>query len=220
MPVAVNVPPSLSLEALKKRLDITRGEHDEVLGGFLEAAFEQAQAPWPDGCGRLLLPDPALVVVPGDPQADPVVPDTYTDTADPVTRSFPSGGRRRVLIPDARSIEPAGVVVDGAPVDPSSSSTAGYELLWNRGHVVALMLPSGTYSEVFVTGRFGFATLPPSLREAIYTLASRMWHERAALQSDTVAVVEGAGVQYLRQLPPRVKLAFSSWRVPAGYGGA
>lgn len=213
----------LSVDGLKLRMDHQRGANDPVLLGYLEAAFEQAQAPWPDGTGRLLLPDPALVFVPDDPQPDPAPPapvGTYEDTADPVTRSYELGGRRRVVVPDLRFIADDGVVQDGTVVPVSALADVGYEMLSHRGHVVQISIPEGSWGELSVTGRFGFATVPPLLREAIYVLAARMWHERAALQADQAPAGDGAVQTYFRQLPARVRTAFSAYKLPGGVAGA
>ena len=206
------LPIDLTVEGLKLRLDHTRDVNDELLEEYLLAAFQQAQAPWPDGCGRLLLPTPALVNT-GTAEA-PV----YVDTAQPVARTFRPGGRRRIVLPDARHIE--SVTSGGVAVTAGDATTPGYELLELQGHFVQLSLLEGTYGDVVVTGRFGFAYLHADLTEAIYTLAQRYWHERVALQGDQGTTPEGgAGQTYLRQLPPRVRLAFSSYRLPGAVGG-
>jgi hypothetical protein len=213
-------PPSLTVDGLKARLDHTRDVNDDLLGDYLEAAFEQAQAPWPDGCGRLLRPDPALRFESADPPTEPPT-GTYVDDEDPVTRTFQLGGRRRVVLPDMRTLADDGVVLDGTVVDAESLEAQGYELFMHKGHAVMLSVPTGSYGELEVTGRFGFATLPADLREAVYALAARYWHERAAMQADAVQVGEGAPTSaYYRQLPPRVRLTFSAYKLPAGLGGA
>lgn len=214
----------LSVAGLKLRMDVTRSANDEVLLGYLEAAFEQAQAPWPDGTGRLLVSDPALAFVPDDPQPDPAPEGGpvghYEDTADPVTRSYELGGRRRVVVPDLRFIADDGVVQDGTAVPASALGAVGYEVLRHQGHVVQISIPEGSWGELSVTGRFGFATVPPLLREAIYVLAARMWHERAALQADQAPAGDGAVQTYFRQLPARVRTAFSAYKLPGGVAGA
>lgn len=211
----LDLPPDLTLAGLKSRMEKKLAKDDEVLGAYLEAAFDQAQAPWPDGCGRLLRPDPPIVNT-GTEEA-PV----WADSGDPVVHTFKPGGRRRVMLPDARSLVEGAVLVDGTAVPAGSATTDGYELLMHKGVYVQLSVPTGTYGEVSVTGKFGFYPLPATLREAIYALANRYWLERAALQSDTVAVGEGAApLTYLRQLPPRVRVAFSAYKKPLALGGA
>lgn len=208
-------PPSLTLQGLKDRLDHKLAGNDELLGEYLEAAFEQAQAPWPDGCGRLLRPDPAIVVG-GTPEAP-----TYADTDDPVERTFPLRGRRKVVLPDLRELT-GDVLVDGTVVPADSLEAQGYELTRHQGQVVLIAVPTGSYGEITIMGRWGFGPLlPADLREAIYTLAQRYWHERAAMQSDSVQLEPGAPAQaYYRQLPPRVRLTFSKYKLPGAIGGA
>jgi hypothetical protein len=213
------VPAGLDLAAFKRRVDSTKESQNPLLEELLEEAFEQAQAPFPYGCGRLLAPNPGLVETdPGDPEADPPVPATYADTADPVAVTVePRDPRkRRVLIPDARLITQ--VSADGATV--ASTGDSRYTTFAHRGHVVQLTLPVSCES-VTVTGRFGFVALPVSLRGAIYTLAARMWHERDQQFADQVPAGDGAPAQaFYRQLPVRVKLVFAGFRVPAGIAGA
>lgn len=202
-PPAALWPPSLSLDEFKRRGDIIGmldgDPDDEMLSSFLAAAFEQAQAPPPLGCGRTLWPDPAA------------------DGDDPVDRTFtigPGSVTRTVLIPDARQI--TAVTIDG-------TATTSYTPISRNGHIVALTLPAvaGTDAtdatrQVVVTGRFGFSDIPVSLREAVYMLAARLYYERSAQYADQVAIAEGTAVQsYYRQLPPRVKLAFASFAPPA-----
>jgi hypothetical protein len=201
-PAAVPATGRLTLAELKERIDKELTDDDDVLAAYLEAAFQQAQAPPPYGCGRLLVPDPA------------------SDLDEPVTRSIRAGGRRRVAIPDARAITK--VVVDDDVV-------TDYEVFERNGHIVQLQLPrvasaaltsvDPTPKTIEITGRFGFIEIPSDLREAIYLLAARAFHERDAAYADQVAIAEGAGVQtYYRQLPPRTKLAFATYSLPAGMG--
>lgn len=198
------LPFSLSLEELKRRVDHKMDLDEDLLADDLAAAVLAAQAPPPLGTGRLLIPDPAR-------DADPVVERALTST------------RRRVRVPDARTITT--VSVDG-------SAVTGYTTTLHRGLVVQLLLaddgqwvpdPSTqVYSSraVTVTGRFGFEQVPIDLAGAIYQLAARWHYERQAQYADQVEVMEGAAVQaYFRQLPPRVKLVFASYAVPAAAGG-
>lgn len=195
---------SLSLEELKEHLDAELIGDDDLLERYLAAAFLQAQAPAPYGCGRLLTPDPA-------PGADPVV-----------RTSRLRGSRRRVVVRDAREI--TAVTVDDA--------AAAWEVALERDdHIVLIDLPDlaapvGTADGRLarrvceVTGRFGFEAIPDNLRNAIYVLAARAVHERDAAYADQVAIAEGAGVQsYYRQLPPATKLVFATYSLPSGLGG-
>lgn len=80
----------LTLERLKRRLDREFDDDDDKLQEALDAAFLQAQAPHPYGCGRLLVP---------------------TDAG--VARTV-KVRRGRALVPDASQI--ASVTVDGLTV--------------------------------------------------------------------------------------------------------
>ncbi len=179
------MPDQLTVAGLKRRMDKQLSADDEALEGWLAAAFDQAQAAPPYGCGRLLEPNPA------DAEDDPV------------EMRFTPHGSRFVRIPDGRVI--TDVLADGSPV--------AYEQLARQGHIVRLELPRPARI-VTVTGRFGFATLPENLVDAIYVLAARYFYERAALYADRVVVGEGAVAEsYYRQLPPRTKLVFATFTI-------
>lgn len=189
----------LTLAELKRHIDKELCADDPLLEQYLVAAFEQAQAPPPYGCGRLLLPDP------------------FDDASDPAERSFQVPGHRTLVpVPDAREL--ASVTVGGTAV-------SAYTTVLRNGLIVALSLsvaPSTTEatSVVELVGRFGFASIPMNLREAIYILAARSFYERNAQFADQVALGEGGGVQaYYRQLPPRTKVTFASFAPPTGYVG-
>jgi hypothetical protein len=219
--------PDLSVDELKDRVDKQLDGDDPLLTDYLAAAWLQAQAPAPYGCGRNLTPDPELA--PGASENDPPI-----DTLEPVERVLRPGGARgrHVLVPDAREI--VSVTADGTALTVDAD-TDGYEVLKRDGHVVRITLTAGrrwcdgrwTWDQVAqptravtVVGRFGFAVLPDHLKEAIYQLASRMYLERDAQQADQVVLAEGMGVQsYYRQLPPRTKLAFASLALPTGLAG-
>jgi hypothetical protein len=198
------LPHSLSLEELKRRVDHKMDVDEDLLADDLAAAVMAAQAAPPNGTGRLLIADP------------------LRDTDAAVTRTVTST-RRRVRVPDARTI--TAITVDG-------SATVAYTTVTHRGLIVQLTfaddgrwiavpgvsVPSDRVVEV--TGRFGFSQIPMDLAGAIYQLAARWHYERQAQYADQVEVMEGAAVQaYFRQLPPRVKLVFASYAVPAAVGG-
>lgn len=201
------IPRSLSLEALKRRVDHKMDVDEDLLADDLVSAFLQAQRPWPYGTGRLLAPDPAL-------DDDPAVTRTVLTT------------RRRVRVPDARVLD---------TVTLGGSEVTGYGTRSRDGVVVQIALADDgawtarggallgydpTERTVVMTGRFGFARIPEDLAGAIYQLAARWHYERQAQYADQVEVLEGAAVQaYFRQLPPRVKLVFQSYALPAGIGG-
>lgn len=198
------LPRSLSLEELKRRVDHKMTVDEDLLADDLAAAVLQAQAPPPFGTGRLLFADP-------ERDTDPVVTRTVTST------------RRRVRVPDARTITV--VEVDGVEV-------TDYTTISHRDLIVQVTLAEdgswvpipgeSVYSDrtVEVTGRFGFVQVPVDLAGAIYQLAARWHYERQAQYADQVEVMEGAAVQaYFRQLPPRVKLVFAGYAVPSAVGG-
>lgn len=211
------LPSWLRLDELKARID-RENVDEELLAGFLVAAFAQAQEAPPYGCGRVLLPDPGLV--------------DGSDTGSPVERELPVFGRT-VLVPDARAI--TAVLGSADAVLSEGDDYGNYRALRHKGVVVALRLASGRRTSGYrlawpndsnwpttikVTGRFGFVSVEQNLVEAIYTLAGRMYFERDAQYSDQVRVAEGAvGEAYFRQLPVRTKLAFQTYAVPAAYAG-
>ncbi len=184
---------TLTLDGLKARMDRGFDGDDEVLQAYLDEALEQAQAPPPHGCGRLLIPDPE------------------DEDDDPVQRRIRAHGGRFVRIPDAREITE--VLVDDDVV-------TDYETKSRNGVIVGLELPDEC-DAVKVTGRFGLWPIPASLGGAIYILAARSYYEQAAQFADQVEVLEGTAVHsYYRQLPPRTKLAFASFTVPSDVLGA
>lgn len=204
--------PDLTLAELKRVLDKTGDGDDELLELYLAAALEQAQAPAPYGCGRLLVPDPADDVAPAVSRTLRVAGPSRTFGDDYAGLPIRASRRWRVSVPDARAI--TAVTVDGAAV-----ASSDYDAFTHRGHIVGLAVNAAA-AEVTVTGRFGFLAIPDSLRVAIYTLAARAFHERDAGFSDQAAIAEGAPVQaYYRQLPPAVKLVFASFAVPRGVAG-
>lgn len=191
------VPAGLQLAELKQLVDVQLSTHDPVLELHLEAAYLQAQAPPPYGCGRLLTPDPE-VIAPTEEDPDP-------DQPEPVTRRVRLHGSRFVRVPDARELTT--VEADGVELVAETD----YEILERNDHIVRLELFRRP-RVIILTGRFGFAEIPANLREAIYILAARSFYERGAQFADQVALAEGLGVQqYFRQLPPRVRLVFAAY---------
>lgn len=179
------IPSSLSLDELKRRLGRELDVDDDTLKAYLDAAFAQAQAPYPFGCGRLLEPDPA------DPAA------TTTRTVR-VTHG-------RALVKDASSL---------STVTVAGSAVTGYRTLTKDGYIVQISGLPNTATEAVLTGRFGFSAIPANLADAIYVLAARMRYEEAAMYADNVAVLEGdAASVYYRQLPVRTKLVFATYMV-------
>lgn len=198
------VPDSLSLAELKQQSDLKLAADEPLLERLLEAAFMQAQAPAPYGCGRLLEPDPPLVEVGG----------VLEDTAPPVTRRVRvRSPRRRVVVPDARQI--TAVTADGTAL-----AADGWETVLERDGVIVQIELAETCKVCEITGRFGFLEIPANLKLGIYILAARAYYERDARYADQVAVVEGASASaYYRQLPPATKHAFGTFTLPPGVAG-
>jgi hypothetical protein len=131
-------------------------------------------------------------------------------TPDSTPRTLPVR-RGRAIVPDASTI--TAVTVDAI-------AATGYRVLRKDGYIVQITGLPDTATEAVVDGAFGFTSLPANLADAIYVLAARMHYEEAAQYADQVAVLEGAAVQnYYRQLPPRTKLVFQTFAVPAAVAG-
>jgi hypothetical protein len=235
--VGAPLPDWLNVAGLKRRVDKQLSGDDVLLEEYLQGALAQAQAPYPLGCGRLLMPNPPL-------------DGAGNDTAGPVTLGITASGRR-IVLPDARTItkveandvEPE-AWEDGqewtsewvaADEDLTPQVITNYQTTTRDGMVLQITMPrdhplwssrgerfSETRERTFVavTGKFGFVTPPADLVEAIYILAARAFYEREVQYADQVQVAEGAAVQaYYRQLPPRTKLAFTSYAPEEGLGG-
>lgn len=206
-PAGPPLSPGLTLTGLKDILGKELNADDDELQRYLEAAFKQAQANPPYGCGRLLTPDPA------------------SELDAEVQRTFKLTGRR-VRIPDARVISQ--VLLDDVASD--------FTTIDQDDHIVAITLPRDPVPSYYppvwspapaltrqpvvkVTGRFGFTMIPPDLVEGIYELAARYHYEKAAQYADQVEILEGGAIQnYYRQLPDRTWRAFKTYSVPT-YAG-
>jgi hypothetical protein len=191
-----SLPSGLTVSTLRSYLDeqsfdVEDDPNEELLQGFLLAAFAQAAEAPPYGCGRVLVPDPA-------------------DDASTVTRRRLSRGSRFVRVPDARAITE--VKVDG-------TATESFETLERNGLIVRLELACRGSEVVEITGRFGYLELPWLLSDAIYVLAARYWMERQSRFTDGLQFHDGAPMQRLRLLPNRTKMVFQSFTVPAAVGG-
>jgi hypothetical protein len=195
------------------------------LADYLLASLVQVQAPYPLGCGRLLVPEP------------PVVEQEGKDVSVPVTRTTVQRGRR-VNVADAREVTRLAVAPDA--FDEAEEVTQ-YTTVVRDGQIVRLDLPQEprwrwsyvrgeegwdteppwrTLRRFEVTGRFGFAAIPPLLVEAIYILAARSFYEREAQYADRIVVGEGAVAQsYFRDLPPRARLALETYSLTDDQGG-
>lgn len=192
------VPSSLSLDVLKRRLEITRANNDDDLGLMLRGVI--AFAAGPTATNR---------------QLTPLVATTYTGRV----------RNGRIRVPDARTV--TAVTVGGVAVtvyeltsdhgyithvviDPDASLPTGWASEWpigNRSRLVAS-----------VTGTFGMDPIPDDLADAIYTHAARNWKEKEAMYADQVALDEGgAVVNYFRSMPPRVKAVYEDYRMASDW---
>jgi hypothetical protein len=207
MPIIIPGPSGqLTLEALKRRLDRELSVDDDKLQDYLDAAFAQAQAPAPFGCGRLLVPGDA-----GETRTVKVHHQHAHRTWDYPYSDFGPLPRGRALIADASVI--SSVVANGSPV-------TDYDVVRHSGYIVQITGLDHDIRSIDVTGTFGFSSMPANLVDAIYVLAARMSYEEAAQYADQVSILEGTAVQsYYRQLPPRVKLVFGTFTVPTAVAG-
>jgi len=210
-----SLPSSLTVAGLKQRIDKKSTAEDELLRELLEAAFAQAQGPPPYGCGRLLSQTSQVTKTFRLRWRRIVLPDASEITSVALEGVTVAGGEYHVVEADGYVV---GMELSDALVKQGWSTTWG----WGEGGSPGA-LPSG-YRQgdrfVAVTAKFGFASIPPNLNEAIYLLAARMYYEKEAQFADQVAVGEGATAQiYYRQLPPRARLAFESFSLPHGIGG-
>lgn len=189
----------VTIDELKGYIDKQLDTDDALLETLLTSALEQVQQDPPHGCGRLLVPDPLPV---GDP---------LEDTAAPVAKTL-KAWRGRARVPDAREI--SAVTVAGRVLDPDD-----YETVEDQGYIVEIRLPRRFYAtaaETAVTGRFGFLEIPTLLKDGIYILAARYFHERDAQYADAVVVGEGGSAPaYYKRFPQRTQLALQTYRAPA-----
>jgi hypothetical protein len=199
------LPIGLSLDGLKLRLggrELDDSVADDTLNDYLTAAVDQAQAPWPWGCGRTLTQ--------GDADESRVLELTAGARID----DGETVGEGRVRIPDASTL--TSVTING-------SAITAYRTVRKDGYVVQATgfdAPTTTTREATVVGRFGFSVVPRDLADAIYVLAARYSYEAAAMYADNVAVLEGdAAKVYYRQLPVRTKMVFQRYMVPDGIVG-
>ena len=133
------------------------------------------------------------------------------DPDDPVDVTIRTRGRRFLRLPDAREV--TAVVLD----DVALIAEEDYDLHQaNRGETFVKLEVLRHSRTAVITGRFGLDPVPEDLRDAIYTLAARNYHEKDAMYGDVVAPSEeGGAVSFFRQVPPRVRAILTSWQVPA-----
>ena len=176
----------LDIAALKARLDITKTTSDSLLQAILDGALDFAAGETRRQLG----------ILGGDPGDPPVTVDRYPNDD------------RLIRVPDARQV--TGLTVDGAAstawrlIGRQPAGTTPYP--WVR-------LDDRTSGHVQITGKFGFATLPPALADAVLTHAARHYRERDALYGDIVTLDDGATVHFGKTLPARVRAVYTLYRI-------
>lgn len=168
--------------------------NDALLTDLLEAASGRME----ELTGRWFLPDPAIT----DADGNVLVP-----TPGPVQREADALNSEWCMAYDCR--EATVVLADGRDV------TATTKLVRIRPEhpAHALWLPCSARA-VHITGWFGFAEVPASVREATLGWAQRAYHEHRARMSDAQADPDGGGfVSYFRQVPPFVATTIDYFRV-------
>jgi hypothetical protein len=147
-----------------------------------------------------------------------------SDTAAPVTKAFTVSLRPRrsgtvlVRVPALRVVTSmtlgGGVVTD-------------YRLLQRDAGVpvsrvrIALGAIGGGYSttyswgddQLLITGRWGWLTAPPAVKDAVLFLCGRAFQEQKALFSDGVQTADGI-YQYFREIPSTVQFRLKPLRIP------
>jgi hypothetical protein len=143
-------------------------------------------------------------------------PDDVVGAGTPVAKLLRMPRRRnRLAIPDLRGT--SAVSMDGLALQEG----LGYELDY-YGDEPAKNIRVYAASQVYVaapraltiTGWWGWPERPGAIEDAVYRLAARLYHERAATYSDAVLLPEGGVLQYFRSLPASVQGAVARWVVP------
>lgn len=104
----------------------------------------------------------------------------------------------------------AGYELDGPTTHPDGTEEPA-KVLRVYGGLYAPVGVGGTVLEV--TGHWGWLPIPARINDAVYRLAARIYHERAATYSDAVLLPEGGVMQYFRQLPATVQAAVEKLRM-------
>lgn len=115
---------------------------------------------------------------------------------------------RIVGVPDLRVL--TSIDVDGAAVDVDQ-----VELLWSNPHPYLRLpeCPAGRV-RVEVAGEFGYSPVPADLADSVYVYAARSYRERDAMYADVVDPGDGSAVTFFRQMPPKVRMVWESYKVP------
>lgn len=78
-------------------------------------------------------------------------------------------------------------------------------------HAVRLPFPA---DQVQITGWFGFAQVPPSIRDAVLGWAQRTYHETRSRLADSSVDPEGMVQNYFRSVPLFVSQPIAAFKVP------
>lgn len=162
-------PPLAALEDLKRYLQISGQEHDDLLASLLRAVSAQFAA----HTGRVLA-------------ARAYSPDPASPDHDPDNAILDGNGHPDLLLPQYPVLELLSLAVDGQavpPAAPGGGASAGYLLDRAAG---VLSLAAGIFSRgkanVLVAYRAGFAAIPADLAQAALEQAAVRFQESAAGQ--------------------------------------
>lgn len=133
------------------------------------------------------------------------------DTNPPVAKSFPARGRRRIKIPDLRTL--TGISIDGG-----STLVYGYdydyEITGDEATAKSIVLspqlffPIGQPGLLTITGRWGFwPEAPPTAKELVLMLCARKWKKRSAGWTDILRTAEGAELFWTKDMPEDIRAA-------------
>jgi hypothetical protein len=204
-----------SIVSIQELLSFGGLREERVDGALLEILLDAAEDFVARYTRRHFVPEPALA-------------DDGSDTLDPVTKSFYiTRGRKTLRIPDLRvattvKLNGSALVTDiGYQIDsygePATSLTLvvpyGYANNAMGVYVAPLTNPYGN-GVVAITGRWGWNPAPLVIKHAVLALTMRMYRERDANWSDSVALPDGSVLSYFRQLPASVQGALNLLRTP------
>lgn len=167
-----------------------------------------------DGCeqqvekytGRFFSPTPALD---GD----------GGDTGTPVAKTF-KVRKATVRIPDLRTA--TSVTLDGATLTEGS----GYDIEDYGEPATHIKLLTWTpytwqltaYSQLTITGRWGFNPTPADIKDATYRMAGRFYREREAMWSDSMETPDGTGFlfrsSWIETMPKSVRGVLDMYALP------
>lgn len=196
-----------TVEDVKTYLKMTRPEDDAFIGALLDGCSLRAIR----YTGRNFFPDPDFQTA-GDPS---------TDHAPPVAKSFTVRTSRYINLPDLRVA--TSVTLGGADLQAG----IGYEL-WGSDdlgmepyNTIKVLGPISPYAfggiaplnQLVVTGRWGFASVPEDMKDAVVLWVARRFKQRDANYSDVVQQgVETVAFTYFKNLPEDIMLTMEHYR--------